>query len=320
VVALVYVRLATRFTVTGVVAVAAVACVDGFRGSNIELDLSPGTQVQAHVVGAPAMGELPANSHFTLYAIQESSTESRLFELTRFEVHRIVDTTSPCYIDVGEHVPHPGLHVSQYAAKIGEDTGIADYKNPPPTATEEEKILMGTAVQRMANVAALGGAMGIKVVSSASAATYPQVATGCGGPVDQIPPPMCTVEASNQLRLRLCQDAWKADPALFEGTDRVLTAPLNGTTNGMVLGLNPLNMAPVGGAQFFVENALVNVDAYAIYVQMDGLDSPGMMLFFGRPTMVTRGVSHVHLTSPLSPMLTSEMAVFADLGEDDVHF
>ena len=172
----------------------------------------------------------------------------------------------------------------------------------------------------MANVAALGGAMGIKVVSSASTSTYPQVSTVCNGPSDQIPAPTCTDEASNQLRLRLCQAAWEADSALFEGTDRVLTAPLNGTTNGMVLGLNPINMAPVGGAQFFVDNALENVDAYAIYVQMDGLDSPGMQLFFGRPTMVTRGVSHVHLTSPLSPMLTSEMAVFADLGQDDVHF
>jgi hypothetical protein len=36
--------------------------------------------------------------------------------------------------------------------------------------------------------------------------------------------------------------------------------------------------------------------------------------------MVTRGVSHIHLTSPMIPQLTSEMAVFADLGEDDVHF
>jgi hypothetical protein len=320
VVALVYVRLATRFTVAGVVAVAAVGCVDGFRGSNIELDLAERTPVQARFIGAPGMGELPANSHFTLYAIQEDLTESRLFELTRFEVHRIIDTTSPCYIDEGENVPHPGLHVSQYAAKIAEDTGITDVRNPPPTATERQRIQMATAVQRMANIAALGGATGIKVVSSASTSTYPAVASGCTGPSDQIPAPTCTDDASNQLRLRLCGEAWAADRTLWEGTDRVLTDPLNGTTHGMVVGANPLNMARVGGAGFYVDNALVNIDAYAIYVQMDGVDGPGMQLFFGRPTMVTRGVSHVHLTSPVSPMLTSEMAVFADLGKDDVHF
>jgi len=118
----------------------------------------------------------------------------------------------------------------------------------------------------------------------------------------------------------VCQAAWKADPDLFEGTDRVLTAPLNGVTRGTTLGLNPINMAPVGGAQFFVDNALIDIDAYAIYVQTDGVDQLDAPLYFGRPTMVTRGVSHIHLTSAMFPQLTSEMAVFADLGEDDVHF
>ena len=319
--ALFYVRRATRFTIVGAVAaVAAAGCVDGFRGANIEIDLSPGTSVQAHVAGAPAAGELPANSHFTLYAIQENASLVRLFELTRFEIHRIVDPTSPCFIETGENVPHPGLHVTQFAAKIGEDTGIADYKNPPATATDQQKLLMDTAVQRMANVAALGSATGIKVVASASTSTYPQVATSCGGPQDQIPPAMCSDDASNELRLRLCQAAWNADPDLWEGTDRVLTAPLNGTTHGMVLGLNPINMAPVGGAQFFVDQALDRVDAYAIYVQVDDMDQPGTQLFFGRPTTSTRGVSHIHMVNPMNPMLTAEMAVFAELGQDDVHF
>jgi hypothetical protein len=303
-----------------VLAAVGAGCVDGFRGSNVQIDLSPGTPVQAHVMGAQAMGEIPVNSHFTIYAIQEDATQSRLFEIARFELHRIVDVTSPCFIDTGDHVLHQGLHVSQYATKIAEDTGIADYRNPPPTATEQQKLMMGTAVQRMANVAALGGPAGIKVVTSASSTVYPAVASSCTGPQEQIPPPNCTDEASNQLRLRLCQAAWQADEALFEGTDRVLTAPLNGVTHGTALGLNPINMAPVGGAQFFVDNPLIDIDAYAIYVQTDGVDQLDTPLYFGRPTMVTRGVSHIHLTSPMFPQLTSEMAVFADLGEDDVHF
>lgn len=295
-------------------------CVDAFRGANVQIDLSPATPVQAHVSGAAAPGELPASSHFTIYAIQEDPMQDRLFEVARFEVHRIVDPTSPCFIDVGEHVPHPGLHVTAFATKIAEDAGIADPANPPPTATEQQKELVATALARMAYVNALASDGGLKAVTSASTSVYPAVASDCAGPADQIPPPMCNDDASNRLRLRLCQAAWTGDPNLWEGTDRVLTSPLHGVTYGMVLGMNPVNMTPVGGAQFFVENALDDIDAYAIYTQIDGMDTPGTQLFFGRPTMPTRGVAHVLLVSPINPLLTAEMAVFADLGEDDVHF
>lgn len=313
------VRRATQIT-AAVTTVALSGCVDGFRGANVQIDLSPATPVQAHVSGAAAPGELPASSHFTIYAIQEDPTQDRLFEVARFEVHRIVDPTSPCFIDVGEHVPHPGLHVTAFATKIAEDAGIADPANPPPTATEQQKELVATALARMAYVNALASDSGLKAVTSASTSVYPAVASGCTGPADQIPPPICTDDASNKLRLQLCQAAWKADPRLWEGTDRVLTSPLHGVTYGMVLGMNPVNMTPVGGAQFFVENALDDIDAYAIYTQIDGMDTPGTQLFFGRPTMPTRGVAHVLLVSPINPLLTAEMAVFADLGEDGVHF
>jgi hypothetical protein len=316
-----HIARATRIT-SGVglaIGLALGGCVDGFRGSNIQLDLLPGTPIQARVLAVPVMGELPANSHFTLYAIQESGTENRLFELTRFEIHQLVDGTSPCFIDI-ENTPHPGLHVTRYAAKIAEDIGATDPMTPPPGATEQQKTMLETANKRMTNVGQLGGPMGIRVVSSASTATYPAVAADCGGPSDQIPPPQCIDDASNQLRLQLCQAAWKADAKMFEGTDRVLTSPLSGTTHGMLFGRNPINLAPVGGAQFFVNDALDDVDAYAIYFQVDIGPDPGTQLYFGRPSKPTRGVSRVHLTSPLNAMLTSEMAVFTDLGRDDVHF
>jgi hypothetical protein len=305
-----------------VAALASGGCVDGFRGSNVQLDLGFGTPVQAHVASAPAAGELPANTHFTLYAIQQSGDTGNLFELDRFEVHYLVDPTSPCFIERGDNVPNPGLHVTQYAKKVAEQTGIVDIANPPATATDQQKILMATALQRMQNVAALAGATGlpVKVVTSASTTAYPAVATTCTGPADQLPPAMCTDDASNQRRLALCEATWRADPNLFEGTDRVLTAPLNGVTRGMVVGRNPINMAPVGGAQFFVDEALDNIDAYAIYTQADGADDTGTQLLFGAPSRPTRGVWHVHLVNPANPMLTAEMAVFADLGEDDVHF
>jgi len=131
---------------------------------------------------------------------------------------------------------------------------------------------------------------------------------------------MCTDDASNKHRLEMCQSAWAADPNLWEGTDRVLVAPLAGTTYGLVDGMNPINLAPVGGAQLFVDEAVSTMDAFAIYWQTDDKADPGNLLLYGTPTHPTRGVSHVHLTSAANPLLTADMAIFADLGQDDTHF
>jgi hypothetical protein len=296
-------------------------CIDGFRGANVQVDLSPATPIQAGFGETPnGTSVLNAGTHFRLYAIQEGAM-NRLFEIMRFEVHRIVDRTSPCFIDVGEHVPYPGIHVTAFEARIDADTGITDPANPPATASERDQELAATARVRTQYIAALGGANGLHAVTSASNATYPAVASDCQGPSNQIPPPSCNDDESNRRRLALCQAAWNTDDKLWEGTDRVLTAPLHGVTHGMVLNpMTPITGAPVGGAQFFVDNALHNVDAYAIYIYPDNSDTPLTQLYFGRPTMPTRGVSHVHLVSPANAALTAEMAVFADLGEDDVHF
>jgi len=43
-------------------------------------------------------------------------------------------------------------------------------------------------------------------------------------------------------------------------------------------------------------------------------------LFFGKPFQTTRGVMYVYMVSPQNQLLTAEMAIFADLGQDDVHF
>ncbi|HET7500055.1 MAG TPA: hypothetical protein VFK02_03605, partial [Kofleriaceae bacterium] len=131
-------RHATRFTAVAAFAgLAGSGCVDGFGGSNIQVDLSPATPVQAPVMGMGGPTDLPAASHFAIYGIRQGADGDQLLELDRFEIHRIVDPTSPCFIDVGD--PHPGLHVTQYANKIAEDTGITDIANPPPGASEEDK-------------------------------------------------------------------------------------------------------------------------------------------------------------------------------------
>jgi hypothetical protein len=295
------------------------ACVDGFRGSNIEIDLAPTMPVQASPGKMPAMGQLPSNVHYKLYAITEGDDRDELFEVQRFEVHRIVDLDSPCFIDVGENVPFPGLHVSQYLKKMQEKTGITDLANPPAGASEQDKIDTATATQRQSNVQLLAGATGLKAVTSASEGGYPAVDANCTG--SGLPPSSCIDDDSNARRLALCQAAWAADRNLFEGTDRVLTAPLNGTTFGFVIGTNPITPVPVGGAGFTVPAALEHVDEYAIYFQTDGMTAPGTLILNGRPTSPTRGVRHVHLTSPLFPNLVGgEMAVFGDLGNDDVQF
>jgi hypothetical protein len=295
-------------------------CIDEFRGSNVQLDLSPAMPVQAPAGRAPGPGELPHDVHFTLYAISEGGGVSRLFELQQFEIHRIVDPSSPCFIDVGAHVPYPGLHVTRYVEAVQRDTGISDLSNPPPGATEEQMIDVATALQRQRNVAALASDAGIKVVTSASAGAYPPAAADCTEPVG-IPPPACIEADANRRRLERCTAAWAADPDYFEGTDRILTSPLSGTTHGMVVGLNPVNLAPVGGAQFFVDESLHGFDAYAIYYREDGETAgPGTQLLFGRPVRVTRGVTHVHLTSVIAPAVTATLAIFADLNSDDVRF
>jgi len=310
-------------------------CIDEFSGSNVQFDFSPAMPVQAPVGTMPSSTELPANVHFTLYAFQEDPMVGRLFAVQDFEIHKIVDLGSPCFIDVGSHVPHPGLHVSQYAKVIGMDTGITDITMPPPGATEQQKIDAATAVQREMNVQALAGDTGLKVVSGASDAVYGDVAADCND-TSKIPPPDCIDDASNKRRLEMCQAMWKQNPEYFEGTDRVLTAPLSGVTHGMVDGQNPVNLAPVGGAQFFVDEALDGFDGFAVYWQFDDANKDGMpdyptgfpdaektplgqLMLFGRPTTPTRDVIHIHMTSPSSP-LTAELAIFANLGNDTTNF
>jgi hypothetical protein len=290
------------------------------------VDFSPAMPVQASAQAmAPATGELPSNVHFTLYALSDGVDDQgnpvgNLFEVQRFEIHRVIDTQSPCFIDVGPNVPVPGLHITQFAAKVGELNGIDDIANPPASATPEQLEDVATALQRQMNVAALASAMGPKVVTSVSKSAYQSVAVDCNSP--GIPPPMCTDATSNKTRLELCERAWRDDAGYYEGTDRILTAPLSGTEYGMVDGLNPINLAPVGGAQFYVDEALEGMGGYAIYYKADSAPETdlGTLLLFGRPESVTRGVIRVPMTSLVAPSVTATLAIFANLDDDEVHF
>jgi hypothetical protein len=316
----------SALTVTSLaLAAPTVACVDTFDGSNVQIDLPPAFPAQASAYGTAQPGEWDPGSHFELYAAQDfdptaTTMGQRLFKVQEFEVHHIIDLDSPCFIDVGDHVPYKGIHVTQFANRVEQDTGITDVANPPPTATEAQKIAMATALQRQMNIVALAGPGGIKVLTTPSQSSYPQEAADCNGGDDLIPPPTCTDDASNARRLKLCQAAWAADRELFEGTDRSNTVPLNGTTQGFVDGLNPVNLAPVGGGQFFATTALDGFSNFALYQVDDNAAEPGTLVMYGSTTMPTRGVEHVHMVDPANGNLTAEMAIFTNLGDDAVHF
>jgi len=315
-------------------------CVNPFAGSNAQFNFKSGMPSQAAPGATPDATQLPSNTHFTFYAFQVDSTAGRLYAVQDFEVHPVVDLNSPCYIDVGEHGEHPGLHVSQYEKVIDADVGIPDYTMPPASATELDKEKAGTAHQRMENIGKLLGSQGpgLFTVSSASPAQYDltMVDSGCTD-TSKIPAPTCTDETSNKRRLDLCQKFWHEHPGFFEGTDRSLTAPLAGTMHGLVDGVSPINFAPLGGVQFFVDDALAGFDGYAVYWQYDDANGdgtpdypmgvtppaqpdPGTLLLFGRPTMPTRDVTHVHMTNDANTALTAELAIFANLDQDSTHF
>ncbi len=310
-------------------------CVDDFAGSNVQFDFAPAMPVQVNPGAAAGPTDLPTNVHYTLYAFQDDPMAGYLFAVQDFEIHHVIDLDSPCYIDFGTGVKHPGLHVSQYEKVTDMDVGIPDYMNPPAGASATDEEIAVTAHQRMLNITALGADDGLKAVTSASAASYPAVAADCND-TSKIPPPTCTDDASNKRRLDMCQAFWKANPGFYEGTDRVLTQALGGTTHGYVDGRNPINQGPVGGAQFFVDEALAGFTGFALYWQFDDADNNGVpdypagfpdadkhptgqLLLYGTPTMPTRGVLHTHMTSPTSA-LTAELAIFANLDQDTTHF
>ena len=64
------------------------------------------------------------------------------------------------------------------------------------------------------------------------------------------------------------------------------------------------------------------MDAFAIYWRLDDAEPPGTLLMYGTPTVPspTRGVMHVPLHSQSNPSLSADLAIFADLGQDDVNF
>jgi hypothetical protein len=314
-----------------VAAVAVAGCVEGFKGSNVQIDFS------ARVLEDESPATPPPDTYFTLYAVDQIVDETTnlvtaeyLFDIHRFAIQPAVDLASPCSIDI-EGSPYPGLHVTAFPDKEREQTGVTD----PFLPGQDERLVQRvvTADARLDNAQLL---QEVKAITSTSITTYPAIGTQCveeGGGSTLIPPPTCIGEQSNEVRLAVCRSIWASDPSLFEGNDKSLTAPKNGELYGFVQGQNPINGATLGGSQIFVDEVLY-FDAYAInwqYNDRNGDGTPdypvgvdpmpaGFPYLAGYPEVRTRGVINVPMTNRDDPSVSAQMAIFPDLGNDPVTF
>jgi len=272
----------------------------------------------------------PADTYCVFYAIDHEYDEagdivlSRFYEVQRFELLPVVESASPCFIDL-EESPYPGIHVTSYLARVQDETEITDPFNPPNGVTERDINLVLTAEVRMVNLGDYEDS--VKAVTSYSDFEYPAAAAGCivdGIGADEIPAPTCYGNEDNAQRLRLCHELWDANPDRYEGSDKVFTLANNGAFYGLVHGMNPVNQAPVGGATMFVDEVLTGFDAFSInwqYKDEGAQTSPtGTTFMVGEPESRTRGVINAHLVSPFSNATNCQIGIFSDLGSDDVTF
>jgi hypothetical protein len=343
------------------------ACVDPFRGSSVQIDFNNVMPAVADRGTTPTAGQAPADTFLLLYAADYKFTdadgdgradldvngqplidEAYLYEVQRFEVRKLIDMSSPCFIDLpggagieGQTV-WSGLHVTQHALKTREVQGVTDPLDP--SVPYDKAVIVLTADRRVELLPRLQNELKAVVSTDATVepgigdfqypATAPAGACPPGGPND-IPHPTCTDDQSNAQRLRVCQDLWEqAGPNWYEGSDKVFTLPLNGKLYGFVEGMNPINQVGlIGGASFYVDENLVGHDAYLINYQWkdyngDGTpDAPagmesdiGQPYFFARAEHFSRGVTNGTFRHPTISNLQAGLAVFPDLGDDSVQF
>lgn len=336
-------------------AVLATGCVDPFRGSNIQVTFQNTVPATPLAGMTPELGAPPENTFFSFYAVdiefQRDSDggvvvddegnpvilDSTTSHVADFEIRPVINAGSPCFIEVG-NTDFPGLHVSQFLAKVSEVTGITDPTAPPPDASPEDLTDVLGARRRMALLPALQ--MFVKAVTSSSQRAYPGVGGECiedGGDPARIPPPQCTGEDSNRARLENCQRFWDENPSHYEGSDKVFTIPIAGDFFGTVVGLNPANMGVLGGAGLFSPVELTSLDVLRIHWQFKDLDQDGapdfpddfpdqdrsdvgVLFMQGVPVNKTRGVINIPMGSPVEPTIVGEAVIVPDLGGDEVNF
>ena len=328
---------------------ATTACIEPYGGSNVQIDFSTPTPAAARPGETPEANQPPAGTHMVLYAtdykyetdaegglVRDETTgaphvlEATVFRIKEFELQPVINLDSPCFIDL-EETRFPGLHVTQFARAVREQTGlvnVGDEFDPTKDQGDVQDVL--TAERRMEVLPLLRSRL--KAVTSYAPHTYPAVdpAGACinaGGDPSRIPPPSCIDAESNAVRLRLCEAEWAAaGPDFYEGSDKVFTIPLSGKFFGLVEGDNPINSGPVGGASMYVDYNLAGMDVFQINWEYNDPSADPMPQEFGHhflqgfPLRVTRGVINSRMVNLNDSQISASLAVFADLGDDDVHF
>jgi hypothetical protein len=316
--------LATSITLAG--------CVESFGGSNLQIDFSEPTPVPSGTFDPLNPIRPPGDSYFTFYALDHQYSETdpevieltRFYEIQRFEIQPVIRAASPCFIDL-EESRYPGLHITQFAEKERERTGITNPLDPPDGVDEGDISDVLTADVRIDNLSDLEGE--IKAVVSFSTLVIPDAAAGCvsdGIGDDDIPAPVCMTDEDNAQRLRVCRSHWAEDPNFYQGSDKVFTLPNNGILYGTVEGPNPINQGFVGGATISVDEVLSGFDAFTVNwnYKDEGMQTSatGTTFLTGEPESRTRGVINARLQSPFSNAVYAEVGIFSDLGDDNVNF
>jgi hypothetical protein len=336
--------MGARFVPLCALIIGSSACVDAFSGSDVQIDFAQGFP-HAVLPGETRAPEQPAaNTYYILWASTQSVDSTGtpqatyLFDVVHFEIKRLIDLSSPCFIEL-ESSRFPGLHVTQYANKLSQQTGITDPINPPAGASPGDITDVLDAQIRMSHLLPLQNQ--VEIMTDVSNARYGAVETTCvednpGADPAKFPPSKCIGETSNKNRLAMCRAFWSAHPEYYEGNDKTFTAPLNGKVHGMVEGLNPIDSGFLGGTELFVDSVL-EAQGYLVTWQYKDLDGDGMpdfpnpapppdeqqighRLLEGTPVHKARGVTNVSLFDRNNLSISAEMAIFPNLADDGTHF
>ncbi|HVV88688.1 MAG TPA: hypothetical protein VHE35_36840 [Kofleriaceae bacterium] len=329
------------------------ACVEPFDGSNIQIDFATAVQTATRPGQVQQQFQPPVGTHYELYAadpVYQLDDQGQpvlgtdglplidrtyMFYVTRFYIRPVIDRSSPCFIEL-EDTSYPGLHVTQFEAKVKEVTGITDPFAPGLPSEQVTDVL--DAIRRNENLERVES--DLKAVTSYDPFHYPAAApAGQCPPTDAaaIPDPACRDDASNAQRLKICHQLWRDHPDLYEGSDKVFTLPLNGSYLGMVEGTNPINGGRVGGSSMLVDVNLVGHGSYSLNWQYDDADGDGTPDFpaeltadqrsavgyeymSGTPRVIARDVITVPLKNHYAPAIGADLAILPNLGHDDVHF
>jgi len=270
----------------------------------------------------------------------------------------VIDLRSPCFIE-SDDSRVPGAHVAfahqALIASLRKKYGVDEFDPyaPPDGTSQNDVIDVLTAKVRHDNLSKL--AANIKVVTAHSPAAPPPQADVPGddgkpqncpdnGDPDLIPPPECIDEESNEKRARVCKQFWADNPNYYQGSDKVLSLPLNGEFYGPVTTQDPRNNQFIGGGGFYVDTDLRGVEGMMLNWQYDcapddyrndprGCEpqypddiaqesrSPiGSHYMAGEAESRVRGVINVPMQNRTFGNISGELAIFSELEADHVQF